>query len=254
MGGSSFAWGPTTHEKVLLEAVGTLPKQLRPFYRNHRAEMPSFDVEQGSPTQEGLEGRFAVDRLLPFPFADLPRDEAAFRERFGKEGESAGRLPWLIFEGHERLVDAFRKRDKAKILAESDRLAALVTDLHNPLALSDNADGQRTGQHGLWVRFAVKLPEAMGRRLKLTPDAAHLLDDPKEHVFSMISGTYVWLDNLLYQEELARRGQAGYTGIYYEALAGRTGEILKERLSRAAGEVGSYWYTAWTLAGRPELK
>ena len=25
-------------------------------------------------------------------------------------------------------------------------------------------------------------------------------------------------------------------------------------ITGAAGDVGSYWYTAWTAAGRPELK
>ena len=41
-----------------------------------------------------------------------------------------------------------------------------MTDLHNPLALTDNADGQKTGQHGLWVRFTLKLPEAMDKRAR----------------------------------------------------------------------------------------
>jgi hypothetical protein len=34
----------------------------------------------------------------------------------------------------------------------------------------------------------------------------------------------------------------------------RAGRILRDRLSQAAGDVGSYWYTAWTAAGRPELR
>ena len=32
-------------------------------------------------------------------------------------------------------------------------------------------------------------------------------------------GSYVWVDNILYHEELARRGKAGYSEIYFEALA-----------------------------------
>ena len=42
-----------------------------------------------------------------------------------------------------------------------------MADLHNPLALTDNVDGQKTGQHGLWVRFSSKLPEAMDKKLNL---------------------------------------------------------------------------------------
>ena len=64
----------------------------------------------------------------------------------------------------------------------------------------------------------------------------------------------MWLDNLLYLEELAHRGKAGYGDIYFDDLARRVGPILREHLSRAAEGTGSYWYTAWTVAGRPELK
>ena len=41
---------------------------------------------------------------------------------------------------------------------------------------------------------------------------------------------------------------------YFEDLARRVGPVLQVRLSRAAEDVGSFWYTAWTVAGRPELK
>jgi hypothetical protein len=65
---------------------------------------------------------------------------------------------------------------------------------------------------------------------------------------------YIWVDNLLYLEELARRGQSGYTEIYYDTLSEKVGPFLKDRLVEATTDVGSYWYTAWTAAGRPDLK
>ena len=247
------AWSTTVHQAVTAKAIDTLPKPLKGYYEAHRLEMPSLAPEADLPA-EGTERRFAIDRLRPFPFTDLARTEPAFRETFPEQARDVGRLPWLILETHDRLVAAFRARDKARILSEADLLAQLVTDLHNPLALSDNADGQKTGQHGLWVRFTVKLPEAMKAKLKLDPDAAHLLDDPRAFIFAMANETYVWLDNLLYEEELAKRGKGGYTEIYFDDLSARVGPLLKQRLSLAAGHAGSYWYTAWTTAGRPELK
>jgi hypothetical protein len=250
--GRAQAWGPSVHQEVASEAIDTLPKGLKSFYKDHRLELPSLSVEPDIP-EEGRERRFSVDKLMPFPFWDIPRDEAQLKEKF-PQAPDVGRLPWLIDEGYGRLVEAFKSGDKVRILGESDNLAGLVADLHNPLALTDNADGQKTEQHGLWVRFGTRLPEAMDRRLKLNADAAHLLDDPKGYVLSMIHMTYVWADNVLYSDELARRGKSGYTEIYYEAAEQRLGPILRERLSQAAGDVGSYWYTAWTAAGRPELK
>jgi hypothetical protein len=241
------------HQVTVAAAIDTLPKQLKSFYKDHRAEIPSQAIEPEFPPR-GADRRFLVDRLLPFPFTELPRSEAALKAKYGEAADGIGRLPWLIQESYARLVDDMKASDKAKILAESDVLAGLLVDLHRPLNLTDNFDGQKTGQHGLWIRLVEKLPEAMGRDLKLSPDAANYLDDPKEYVFSMITATYVWVDNLLYLEELAHRGKPGYGDIYYEDLVRRVGPIVRELLSRAAEDVGSYWYTAWTVAGRPELK
>jgi len=241
------------HQVVVAAAIDTLPKPLRAFYKDHRGEMPSLALEPEFPVR-GPERRFMVDRLLPFPFRELPRTEAEIKARFGEKADGIGRLPWLIQESYARLVEAMKAGDKEKILAESDVLGGLVVDMHSALNLTENYDGQKTGQHGLWVRLVEKLPQALGKDLKISPDAANYLDNPKEYVFSMMLGTYVWLDNTLYLEELARRGKSGYGDPYFEDLARKVGPILRERLSRAAEDAGSYWYTAWTVAGRPELK
>ena len=250
---TALAWGPGAHARITNEAIETLPKGMKPYYKTHRLEIPSLSAE-GSTAEDAPERRFTVDRVLPFPFGDLPRSEAALKDRFADQAASIGRLPWLIQESYAKLVEAFRSGDKTRILAESDTLGAYVADLSNPLALSDNFDGQKTGQHGLWVRFGSKLPEAMDRRLKLGAEAARFLDDPKGQVFAMATGSYIWVDNLLYEEELAKRGQSGYGELYYESLELRAGQLLRARLNQAATDVGSYWFTAWTAAGRPELK
>jgi len=242
------------HQVTVAAAIDTLPKQLKGFYKDHRGEMPSLALEPEFPAR-GPERRFLVDRLLPFPFSDLPRSEAALQARYGEKAKGVGRLPWLVQETYDRLVDAMKAGDKQKILAESDVLGGLIVDLRSPLNLTDNYDGQKTGQHGLWVRIVEKLPQALGKNLKLSPDAANYLDDPKEYVFSIMLGSYVWLDNILYLEELAHRGKAGYGDPYFEDLARKLGPIVREQLlAKAAEDAGSYWYTAWTVAGRPELK
>ena len=253
LGSPALAWGPGVHARITSEAIETLPKGMKPYYKAHKLEIPSLSPEAPI-AEDAPERRFTADRLVPFPFTDLPRTEASLKEKFGDEATKIGRLPWLVQESYARLVEAFRSGDKTRILAESDTLGGYVADLSNPLALSDNADGQKTGQHGLWVRFTTKLPEAMDKRLKLGAEAARFLDDPKGQVFAMAAGSYIWLDNLLYEEELAKRGQTGFSELYYESLERRAGALLRARLDQAATDVGSYWFTAWTAAGRPELK
>jgi hypothetical protein len=248
-----LAFGDRAHQGVTDKAIETLPKGIRPFYKAHKLEMPTLSLDADLP-EEGPDRRFAIDKVMPFPFADVPHTEAAFKQRYPELAGQVGRLPWLVHESYAKLVEAFKAGDKVRILEESDLLAGLVTDLHNPLALTQNADGQMTEQHGLWIRFGVKLPEAMGKDLGLNPDAAIFLDNPNEHVFGIINATYVWADNLLYEEELAHRGHGGYGERYFENFVQRAERLLKDRLSHAAEEVGSYWYSAWQQAGRPELK
>jgi hypothetical protein len=175
------AWGPVASQVVVSRAIETLPKGLKPFYKQHRFEIPSLALEPTFP-EDSPERRFAIDRLLSWPFADVPRSEKEMKQRYPAEAATVGRLPWLIEESHARLVEAFKSGDKVKILNESDTLALLVAEVHNPLALTENADGQKTGQHGLWLRFSVKFPEAVKDRLKVDPDAARYLDDPEERL------------------------------------------------------------------------
>ncbi len=249
------AWGPIVHQVVTEKAIDTLPKDLKNFYKDHRLELASqgFEFQEEEVQAEPLERRFAVDRLMPFPFLDLPHSETELQERYGAAADGIGRLPWLIQESYERLVEAFKAKDKNMILEESDLLAGLVADLHNPLALTENSDGQSTEQHGLWERFSVRLPQIIRGDLKLKTDAANYIDQPNEFVFSLINANYVWVDNVLYNEELAQRGTQ-YSTAYYDLFKLRAAEILGWRFSAAAEYIGSYWYTAWTNAGRPKLK
>jgi hypothetical protein len=241
------------HRVVVQEAIDVLPKQIKKFYENHREEMPSQALDPVFP-ERGPDRRFLLDQLLPFPFKGLPRSEAALKAKFGEEAEKVGRLPWLVYESYDRLLEAYRAGDKARILGESDVLAGLMVDLNGPLNLTRNFDGQETGQHGLWLRLTERLPQAMGKDLKLDVDAANFLDHPREYVFSVMLESYIWVDNILYLDALARRGKGGYNEFFFDDFARRAGPILRERLSHAAEDAGSYWYTAWTAAGRPDLE
>ena len=71
----------------------------------------------------------------------------------------------------------------AQILLISDEMAGYMVDLNSPSNLTKNRDGQETGQHGLWLRLTERLPQAMGKKLKLSSDAANFLDKPDEYVF-----------------------------------------------------------------------
>ena len=137
------------------EAIDTLPKG---------AQAVLQDPPAGDARRSSLEATLAEDGpgapLRGRPPAAVPlRRPAAHARRRSRRGSprtrgKVGRLPWLIQESYARLVEAFRSGDKARSWPSPTPWPGCVADLHNPLALTDNADGQKTGQHGLWVRFS----------------------------------------------------------------------------------------------------
>jgi hypothetical protein len=247
----SFAWSDAVYRLVLRKAIDTLPKAQKKYFESHRYEMPSLIPDEDPPIRpEGR--RFAIDAFGAYPFTAAPRDEAALKAK--ADPAAIGRLPFLLLEAQGRLIEAFKSGDKERILVEADAVGILATDLNNPLALSENFDGQKTDQPGLSKRFTSQVAESMEGRLKLDPEAARLLDNPQEYIFGTIVRNHVWVDNILYADSLAHRGKSSYGGAYFEALELRAGRILGDILSNAAADVGSFWYTAWTEAGRPELR
>jgi len=249
--GSSFAWSDSVYRLVIRKAIDTLPKGQKKFFEDHKYELPSLTPDEDPPTRpEGR--RFALDLLGAFPFKDVPQDEAGVKAK--ADIKVVGRLPFLLLEAQARLVEAFKAGDKEKILLAADQVAILAADLNNPLVMTENFDGQKTDQAGIAKRLAARLPEDMEGRLKINPEAARLLENPRDYIFSTMVRSHIWVDNILYADSLAYRGKSSYAGAFFEAFELRAGRLLSDLLSSAAADVGSFWYTAWTEAGRPELK
>ncbi len=251
MPGPSFAWSDSVYRLVIRKAIDTLPKGQKKYFEDHKYELPSLTPDEDPPVRpEGR--RFALDLLGAFPFRDVPQDEASVKAK--ADIKAVGRLPFLLLEAQSRLVAAFKEGDKEKILQAADEVAILAADLNNPLLMTENFDGQKTDQAGVAKRLAARLPEDMEGRLKLNPEAARLLENPRDYIFSTMVRSHIWVDNILYADSLAYRGKSSYAGAFFEAFELRAGRLLSDLLSSAAADVGSFWYTAWTEAGRPELK
>ena len=81
-GRSRLGLGPGRPGALTAEAIESLPKGLKAFYKAHQLEMPDA-LPRGRPTKRtGPSAASPPIASLPFPFADLPRTEAALKERF----------------------------------------------------------------------------------------------------------------------------------------------------------------------------
>jgi hypothetical protein len=256
----AYAWGNGANRLVVNRAVETLPQDIRPFFDANRAVLLQHVNDPfGTPDKlltpaERRNQYLFLDKYGRFPFDTLPRGYKAAVAKFGKSKiESNGLLPWQIGVYSAKLTDAMRdgKWEDAKLFAAI--LANYVAAAHDPFNTTENMDGHLSAQNGINERFGTALVDRYSSYFFMRPSDATFIADPTDHAFEACLSSHSWLETILYADREARRGLNAYTDEYYDHFYNQAGAVLIRQLSEAAGDVGSYWLTAWKNAGQPQL-
>jgi hypothetical protein len=255
---TAFAWGNAAERLVTNKAVDTLPPEVRSFFEANR----SFLVQHVTDPVDSLAKNPAerrnhvlfIDRYGRFPFESLPRNYKAALGKFGKTKLDAnGVLPWQIGVYSERLTTALKagKWDQAKL--EAALLAHYVAAAHDPFNTTENFDGHLSSQLDVNERFSMTLVDRFSSFIPLRPNDAMFISDPTDHAFDSCLSSHAWLEQILLADRRARAGLPDYTDEFFDRFYNQAAAILIRQLSEASTDVGSYWLTAWTNAGRPAL-
>jgi hypothetical protein len=255
----AFAWGPNAERLIANRAVETLPPDLRPFFEANRdfitrhAADPVESLEKNA-AAEGRNQVLYLDRYGQYPFEALPRKYEAAVAKFGRAKlEGGGLLPWQVGVSSARLTDAMRSGnwEQARLIAA--QLAGYVAQAFDPFNTTENYDGHAWGQQGVNLRFDTSLVDRYSLFFPLRPNDAAFIPDPTDHAFQDCIKAHSWLEIVLVADRSARTGLSDYTDEYYDRFYSEVGATLIRQLSDAAADVGSYWLTSWTNAGRPPL-
>ncbi|MFQ5846573.1 MAG: hypothetical protein ACE5IQ_02750 [Candidatus Methylomirabilales bacterium] len=259
----AHGWGLEAHVLINRSACTTLPGPLRRFFMKHQAYIGEHgrDPDTVLTAREGEAERirhwFDLDELDRFPFREIPRNYKQALAKYGRERlEEAGLLPWRIAELYRELVRAMRTPDWSRVPLVAARLGHYVADGHQPLHTTTNYDGQLTGNRGIHKRFEdemIRRHLAQYHDLAAFTQPAQRAGDPIAFTFDFLIDSYVWVDNVLRADTLARRGVRGFEDAYYAALHVFAGKLAKLSMAQAATDLGSLWYSAWIDAGRPTV-
>ena len=196
-----------------------------------------------------------IDIYGPYPFVELPHDYDDAVAKFGVEDVTKrGLATWRIAEYTQLLSEAMKSGDAERIVQTAGALAHYIEDIHMPLHVVKNYNGQLTNQHGVHQRFEDDMVDAYAEQIYLSPKMASEIENPLEAAFDIVLDSYVYADNLLHADRRAKLGENTYGTSYLEKLFRFSGWIAVQRMSDAATATASYWYTAWLHAGKPELK
>jgi hypothetical protein len=252
------AWGHDAQRFIVNHAVDTLPYDLRSFFEANRSYLVQhvndpltlLDKHPNERQNHFVE----LDKYGKFPFEALPRSYKAAISKFSKSRiDSTGLLPWQIGVYSAKLTDDLRngRRDEARL--DAALLANYVAEAHDPFNTTENFDGKLTGQSGVNERFNSVLVDRYSSFFPMNPHDAFFISDPTDFAFDACLNAHSLVESILLADRSARKGLGSYTDDYYDRFYNLTAASLIRQLSDASTDVGAYWLTAWTNAGKPQL-
>jgi hypothetical protein len=254
------AWGRNAHKLVVNQAIDTLPQDIRGFFESNRALLlqhviDPLDAVAKTPTEKRNDHLY-LDKYGRFPYDALPHNYKAAVEKYGKSKvQSNGLLPWQIGVYSQKLTEDLKTGHWEEAKLDAAILANYVADAHDPFSTTENFDGKLTAQAGVNERFGTTLIDRYSSFFPMRPNDAAFINDPTDHAFDVCLGSHSWLEPILLADRSAYiAGKSySYNDEYYDRFYNQAAAILIRQLSEASTDVGSYWVTAWTNAGRPQL-
>ena len=303
----AFAWIDRTHQLIVEEAVARLPEPLRglladpafmerlkkaalePDERKKRldkeaAAMPPDKREAilKKADEEKKRHYFDIDAITPepAPFAHFPHDRAAAEKEFGtKAFEEHGTVPWAAEAAFDALADAMTRGRPDDVLRAAGDLAHYAADLHVPLHVSKNFNGQLTGNGGLHkaveIGLAVRNDPFYAAEVRRGRTEVAYVENVCDAIFEWIVQANARVAPLLEADTAARAATQYNPGDkarakeieqetedpaneksrpYYAALKKELearGSPEAAAMRAAAAHLAQLYYTAWVSAGKP---
>lgn len=269
------SWGFFAHKTINRLAVFTLPEPLIGFYKQNidylTENATSADKRRYSDPNEAPRHYIDLDHFeQTLPVDTMP---IFWKEACAKYTEDTlkayGIVPWHINFKIRELTQAFKDKNKERILRLSADLGHYIGDAHVPLHACENYDGQMTGQKGIHGFWESRLPELFYNQYDFFVGSAEYLDSPFYSVWKAVEQSFDARDSVLrFERELNRQFEEdkkytlqqkgtntvkAYSEAYSKAYHDMLNGMVERRMRASIKLVGSIWYTCWVNAGQPDL-
>ncbi|MGV3638401.1 MAG: zinc dependent phospholipase C family protein [Flavobacteriales bacterium] len=274
---SAYAWGFYGHKRINRTACFTLPPEMFGFYKRHIDFITdhAVDPDKRRYAVEGEAQRHYIDidhyaHGGVDPFEAMPRKWNDAVAKFSEDTLQAyGIVPWHIEVMFGRLVSAFQRGDVDRILRNSAEIGHYVGDAHVPLHTTENYNGQLTNQHGIHAFWESRIPELSAENYDHLVGRATYVDRVLDVAWDAVQASHLLVDSVLGIERrlsasfpedrkyvFEDRGRGAmrmysreFTETYETAMLG----MVEQRMNASILTLGNIWYSAWVVAGQPDL-
>ncbi len=181
-----------------------------------------------------------------------------------------GIAPYYIESMFSKLKYAFSELDGKRILQLSSEIGHYVSDIHVPLHTTQNYNGADTDQLGIHAFWETRLPELYAdSQYDFMVGKAEFVSDQREYIWDTVLESHRQLEDVFAIEKELSQSYPTDQQYCYEERNNRTVRLECEEYARAYHEkmngmveqrmresihgVGSIWFSAWVLAGQPDL-
>jgi hypothetical protein len=269
------SWGFFAHKKINRMAIFTLPPEMVGFYKQHihyiSEHAVDADKRRYAVADEAARHYIDIEHYGNDPFDSIPKHWNDAVKKFTEDTLKAyGIVPWHIDKMLYRLQKAFEKEDLDLILKCSADIGHYIADAHVPLHTTENYNGQLTNQKGIHGFWESRIPELKSDSYSYWTGKAKYMKTPTDKIWETIKESHAAVDSVLKFEarlgatypsdkkySFENRGNTlmkvyseEYTHEYDKMLNG----MVERRMRKAIFTIGSFWYTAWVNAGKPDLE
>jgi hypothetical protein len=257
-----FGWGDKGHKIIAVFAMKQLPAQMK-FSEEFKSEIVDHSVDPDNRKRddksEGSKHFIDIDFYKEFSDGIVIMSRDSLNKLYGEQVVTKeGILPWATEIAYFRLINAFKEKDKDKVLFYASDLAHYVADGHQPLHATVNYNGQLSDQKGVHFRYEIEmldyyLPVVEKNYNDQIP--FYIVSSIPSMIFNYIAEANNYVELILSADKFAAKKTDGkFDSEFYRLLWFKTKYITMNEINSAALSLSSLIYSAWMDAGKPILE
>jgi hypothetical protein len=255
-----FGWGDLGHKLINNKAVAILPAEMQSLikcqdYITLHAVDP--DNRKRDDKTEPPKHFIDIDFYKEFANGKMIEDKKELTAVYGDTMVTKqGLLPWATLDTYNNLIQAFKDKNKDKVLLFTSDLGHYVGDGHQPMHTMLNYNGQLSSQKGLHARYEIKMVDKYIKDIEssITNISVKKVDAPFQFIFDYIDNANS-VQSVILDADISAAKLAGSNDNdeYLRLMWFKTKYVTEMQFNTAVADLASLIYTAWLEAGKPDL-
>lgn len=253
------SWGSQGHRKISQNSSLSYNNEMAPFLSwvsfltDHASDA---DYRKSEDPNEGVRHYIDIDYYPEF--RSNGRIAQSWDSIVALHGiwnvTNTGILPWATLSTYNSLKVAMQEGDWSHAMILAADLGHYVADGHMPLHLTENYNGQLTGNSGIHSRFESTMINANINEIVYTGDSIGEIEDVSGYIFNYIYDNYPYLDSILAADNYARSINSSTSSTAYkQALWQKSKKFTIKLFSDASHALAELIHAAWVEAGKPAM-